>query len=198
MVKKGVLCFAVFTVFACSMVPSTYAKSRVFGKVIDKNTNKPVEKAIVYYGSTGSSRVYTDKEGKYLISVPWGSVFLGIFKRGYIRLYQRFNLKQGENREINFTLEPTETPIQSISVSGVLVVKRTAVGTKSENRFVKIETDTHESMFIFDKIGMNRVEPFKNWIGKRVRIKGFEGTGYVGWEHREAEGIYAEDIELVQ
>jgi hypothetical protein len=166
--------------------------------VIDKNTKTPIENAIVYLG-TGFWNCSTDNEGKCSIKVfPWGDYGLGVFKKGYNRYTESVHFTKGDN-SLSIELEKKSEIPQSIFIKGKIIEIVTAEGSKSENHYFKIKADSGEEYYIFNEIGQNwwDYDNWKEFINKSVRITGFIETGYIGWQHEEAEGIYVELIELV-
>lgn len=176
----------------------------IWGTVSDKQTRQPIADAIVYYGGTGSLRIRTDNEGKYLLNVPWGNVYLNAFKTEYRRVEQRLNMAQNDIREVNFELEQKDAPVEQMTIIGTLELRIVHAGSRSEDRYLELYPLNSKAIMIFDEIGMNdiRIEAvatkFGLFVGKLVAITGFYEIGYIGWKREEANGIYVEEIKLAQ
>jgi hypothetical protein len=176
----------------------------LWGMVSDKQTREPIGNAIVYAGGTGALRVRTNQAGVYHLEIDWGEVYLNAFMKGYSRADQRIVLAQNEIREVNFELDPKNTSIEQVTITGTVEVRIVKAGTRSENRYVELHPSNMEVILMFDEIGMNTIRKetlgmaVEDVIGKLVTITGFYEIGYIGWEHEKARGIYVEDIKLVQ
>ena len=171
--------------------------ANLYCTVIEKNTGTPIENAIVYLG-TGYWSCHTDSDGKCLIKdFSWGDYGLGVFKKGYTRYAESVHFEKGDN-SLSIELEKSETP-QSVSIEGKLIDIVNAEGSKSENHYFRIKADNGEEYYVFNEVGENwwDNDSWKEFINKNVSIVGFIETGYIGWQHEEAEGIYVESIEPV-
>ena len=166
--------------------------------VTDKDTNNPIENAIVYLG-TGFWSCHTDDKGKCSIrNFSWGDYGLGVFKKGYNRYTASNHFTKGDN-SLSIELEKKSEMPQSIEIEGKVIEIVTAEGTKSENHYYKIKDNNGNEEYIFNEIGQNwwDYDNWKEFINKSVRITGFREIGYIGWQHEEAEGVYVELVELV-
>jgi hypothetical protein len=166
--------------------------------VTDNDTNSPIENAIVYLG-TGFWSCHTDSQGMCSIkNFPWGDYGFGVFKKGYNRYAENVHFIKGDN-SFSIELEKKSLMPQSIEIEGEVIEIVAAEGSQSENHYFKIRDNNGNEEYIFNEIGQNWWDNnnWKEFINKSVRITGFRETGYIGWQHEEAEGIYVESIELL-
>ncbi len=164
--------------------------------VIDKTTGDPIENAIVYLGTGGYRKCYSNSEGKCSIEgFVWGDYSLGVFKKGYYRYEESRHFEKGDNF-VTVKLEKKTKIPTSFTVEGTVIKIITAKGTRSENQYYKIKTNDGTEEYLFDEIGMNR--GFERFVNKKVRITGFKEIGFIGWQHEQVEGIYVESIEVSQ
>lgn len=180
--------------------PSSSDLAVLHATVIDEATGKPVAGAIVYIGyrSPESWRCHTDEKGECVLqsdAIGWGDYGVSAFKKGYEHVSESVHLKPGDNY-ITIELPKKSQPLESATVSGVLIEVVAAEGTRSENHYVKIREDDGQTEFVFNEVGEN--EGFDEFIGKRVQIQGFRDVGRVGWQAQEVEGIYVERITVVE
>ncbi|PIN87164.1 hypothetical protein COV19_01070 [Candidatus Woesearchaeota archaeon CG10_big_fil_rev_8_21_14_0_10_44_13] len=196
---------AIAMIYGCSkeevqMGQSPAVDSQVAGSVVvtavvtDKDTQKPIEGAVVYVGNF--YKCHTDSQGKCAINdVPArGSYSLGVFKGGYGRYQTSTMIFVGDNEFAVILEKKSETP-SSLTIEGEVVEIVDNKGSRSENRYLKIRADDGKEEYIFDELGSN--EGFEEFIDKKVRITGFKETGFIGWQHTETEGIYVESIEKI-
>lgn len=169
------------------------AESDIYITVIDSSTKTPIEGAVVYLG-TGERRCYTSAKGGCGIKAPKGSFSLGAFKKGYKRATKSVNVNE-EDSFFTFQLEVLPVMPASVSLEGIIIETILAPGTRSEAHYYKLRTETGEEIYLFEETGFNKIPEV--FIDKEVRISGFRGTGFIGWRHEEAEGIYVEKIELL-
>ncbi len=193
--RKNILIITIF-LFVLSYpvyLHATIATRLVSGRVLDKKTGEPIRNAIVYPGTGDdeSRRRTTDIKGEFKIPVYCTGV-LNVYKKGYLHSGKFMDLSTDN---INFELE--KVPIQQITLKGKIIEQIVAKGTYSENHYLKIEISPEVKMFIFDKIGYNRLSDREKWIGKKVRIEGYKGMGTAGWQWDHVEGIYIEHIKLL-
>lgn len=168
--------------------------ANLYATVIDKTNGKPVENAIVYI-ALGHWRCHTNNEGKCIIkNFPRGDYELGVFKKGYNRFTRSVHFEKGKNY---FTVELEKKPEipRSFSIEGIVIEVAGAIGTKSEFHYYKIRDNDGNEEYIFDEIGLNN---FGKFVGKKVRITGFREKGFIGWDFKEVEGIYVEEIEVIE
>jgi len=71
-----------------------------------------------------------------------------------------------------------------------------AAGSASERKVYRLRvTDQTEPLLLFDEIGWNdRLGAFAPWVGKKVRVVGYYGVGFYGWDARQSEGVHVEAI----
>jgi hypothetical protein len=166
------------------------------GTVLDKATKKIVDGAIVYIG-TGDWRCYTAALGQCSIAnkqlVP-GDYAVAAYKKGYNRSVISLKLKPGDNLP-TLEIEPTTMP-QTIRLIGTILSIAEMTGTRSENTYFKIKSETGETPYIFNEIGYNT--GFEKLVGKKVTVTGYKDKGFIGWQHQEAEGIYIEEMIIPQ
>ena len=162
-------------------------------KVVEKDTGKPVERAVAFLGR-GDIRCHTDQEGRCKITgLEWGDYSLGVYKKGFFRFEKLIHLKKGKNF-FSVELEKMPTIPVSFTVEGIVEKKILLKGTRSENTVYKLRKDNGDEEFLFDEVGENRNF---DWVaGKRVRITGYRGIGFWGWQHQKVKGIYVERIEV--
>ena len=93
-------------------------------------------------------------------------------------------------------LESKPTVPVSFTVTGTVIEIITLKGSMSENHYLKIKPDDGAEEYLFNEVGVNM--GFTEFINKTVTITGFNEIGQIGWQGREVEGIYVEEIELIQ
>ena len=179
-----------------SPTPNRQDVGYVFGRVTDKETDQPIQGAVVYVGR-GQTPTHTDAEGKYQLELSWGSFSFSVFKKGYVRSQQSGDLERGQHVEVNVAIAPLDAPPQTVELIGTLRVRMIAPGTKSEYSRVELDpTELDQPVLLFDETGESRPAQFAQWDGKLVRLQGFYEIGFVRWDRREERGIYVEDIAL--
>jgi hypothetical protein len=158
--------------------------------VIDKGTKRPLEGVLVFIG-TGDRECLTVKFGTCSIEdFVWGSYSLNAFKRGYVHYTNSTYFGRGEN-VVTIELEGLPQPQESLTVEGKVFVDVVAKGSRSENRYLKVRTAGGD-YYLFNKYGKNGGAG--DYEGKTVRITGYGGTGSIGWQGQDVEGIYVEGI----
>ncbi|MBU0535545.1 MAG: hypothetical protein KKE20_01165 [Nanoarchaeota archaeon] len=175
------------------MVGEPAEKAVLYVKIIDAQTQEPVEDALFYFGDW--KFYHTDSEGKGSTDeTSWGEHSINAYKKGYIRYSEPIRLERGDN-SITIELQKDVSPPSDLSVEGKVTEEVYAEGSKSEAHFIKLRYDNGSEDYLFNIAGENRID--KDFIGKRVRVKGFRDKGYIGWWHEEKEGIYVEEIEAI-
>ena len=159
--------------------------------VIDGNTKEPVTNAIVYLG-TGFHQCYTDSKGWCQITdFSWGDYALSARKKGYDRFTTPSHFEKGENN-ITIKLQKRPSVPESFVIEGIIIEVVTAEGTKSENHYFKIKELSETEEYLFNDVERNEGFGFLN---KKVRITGYKGTGFIGWQSKQVEGIFVEKVE---
>jgi hypothetical protein len=163
--------------------------------VIDKTTKEPIENAIAYLGR-GYWKCYTNNNGMCSIKkISYGDYGLGVFKKEYHRFTSSDHFKEGENYRI-IEIERTPEILPSFSLKGTVIEVVINKGTRSENRYYKIKDDFGNEEYLFNDIGEN--QDFEDFINKKVEIRGFKETGFIGWQGERVKGIYVEEIKLLK
>ncbi|OYT37461.1 hypothetical protein B6U82_01685 [Candidatus Pacearchaeota archaeon ex4484_31] len=192
-----IIVVALVILFSCNIkqrVSITTDTATLYVTVIDKTSKKPVENAIVYL-ALGHWRCHTNNEGKCIIKdFPRGDYELGVFKKGYNRFTSSVHFEKGKNYFTVVLEKKPEIP-RSFSIEGIVIEVAGAIGTKSEFHYYKIRDKDGNEEYIFDEIGLNN---FGKFVGKKVRITGFREKGFIGWDFKEVEGIYVEEIEVIE
>lgn len=183
----------------CQTSPAKENTAILYTTVIDKITGESIENAIVYLGRVfylgRGWDCYTNNEGKCSIKdFSLGDYGLGVFEKGYDRFTKSSHFEKGDNY-LTIELEKKSETSTSFSMEGTVFERVTSVGTKSENHYYSVRDDKGNNEYVFNEIGENG--GFDKFVNKRVRIRGFRETGFIGWQHEEAEGIYIEEIELI-
>ncbi len=167
----------------------------IMGRVLDAATKRPVAGAMVLYGSCGTDRARTDSQGRYHMTVSWGSVYLHVEHRAYKSAQARFQAPRGARitRDFSLTKKPGP-PSKIVQIRGRVTEIVHAPGTRSEYREVVLTPSgsSGRKMVLFDISGCTA--PLAKWVGKSVVIRGYHGTGSVGWMHRPAPGLIVESI----
>ncbi|MFC1521785.1 hypothetical protein ACFL6Y_05205 [Elusimicrobiota bacterium] len=167
--------------------------------VSDNRTGEPIKNALVFLGD-GNGPCSTSAKGKCeLRDFPRGSRYMNVFKKGYFRSMNDEEFQDGENFRIIKLIKRFKEP-RSISIEGTIFEVVTAKGTKSENRLYKIKHEDRQ-YYIFNEIGFQGIggkNGFPGLVGKTVIVNGFFEIGFVGWKRAKVEGIYMEEIRLVQ
>lgn len=166
----------------------------ITGRVIDQPAAQPIAGAIVYYGANGSLRTRTGQDGAYGLDVPWGDLTLTAYAKGYARRTETLKVGQGERRELNFALTPSETHVRQADLTGSVALVVTAAGSRSESRWYELHPTDGSAVVLFDEIGLSTAEAFDRWNGSPVRVRGYYETGFVGWSYRQTPGVYVEEI----
>jgi len=158
--------------------------------VIDKDTKRPVEDVLVFIG-TGYKECQTDESGRCTIEdFAWGSYSLNTFRKGYSPFTNSTYFEKGENR-VTIELDKQMESQESFTVEGTVIETVVAGGSRSENRYLKVKNEGGE-YYLFNRYGLN--QGFDDYVGKMVRIVGYNGTGSIGWESQKTRGIYVEEI----
>ena len=161
--------------------------------VIDKEFKRPVEGVLVFIG-TGYRECETDESGRCSIEgFVWGSYSLNAYKKGYTHYTNSTNFEKGDSR-LTIELERQPEAPESFTVEGIVIETITAKGSKSENRYLKVQ-NAGGDYYLFNRYGLNF--GFSGYIGKTVRITGYNGTGSIGWQSQKTEGIYVEEISSI-
>jgi len=162
--------------------------------VVEKNTGKPIEGAIVYLGR-GEPKCSTDSEGKCVLKdFVYGNYGLNVFKKGYYRYSKNTYFEKGDNI-LTVELDKKAVPPAEVTLVGTVIEVITAEGTRSEDHFLKIRDDLGNEEYLFNEIGENT--GFEEFINDRVKVSGFREKGFIGWRHEQVDGIYVENIEPV-
>jgi hypothetical protein len=195
------VCLGILLLLACQKDASSTLSSNIQGHVLEEGTEKPLPGSIVYYGSQGSPRCTSDKDGFFSLTIQgYGEFYVGVYKKGFKSNGMHLNVKKGEIKKVNFYLSPTEKKPLSIRVKGKLIVDKELVGTRSENRYFKLLVKNSEPLFIFDEIGNNRpfskAAKFHKFVGKDVVVSGYLDQGSIGWQGLPQKGIFVESIDV--
>ncbi len=167
----------------------------VEGRVLEKETGRPVAGAAVLYGACGSLRTTTDAQGRYRLLVPWGAVFLLVVHRDHEEAEARFQAERRGRVRRDFRLPRRPSPPKTVRVEGMVEVQVAHPGTRSEYRTALLETADGRKLLLFDISGCSR--PLEKYAGRHVRVTGFEGTGRVGWMHRPTKGLIVEQLTVL-
>ena len=163
--------------------------ARLYARVVDKGGGNPVAGALVFLGM-GHDNCRTDVEGECVIEgFPGGDYSLNAMKRGYVRYFSPIHLNRGENYAAIALERQSEEPA-AVEAQGTVIEVVAAKGTKSENHYIKLK-GVGQEQYLFDEFGLNA---YGEYVGKMVRVKGYAGMGFIGWQHQETEGIFVEEI----
>lgn len=159
--------------------------------VIDSETKKPIINTAVYLG-TGKLECLTNDEGECQIKdFSWGDYSLSAHKKGYERFTDSKHFEKGENN-ITIKLKKQPSTPESLVIEGTIIIITTAEGTRSENNYFKIRDLNGNEEYLFNEVEHN--EGF-GLLDKKVKITGYKGTGFIGWQSDTTEGIFVETIE---
>ncbi len=171
--------------------------STLHATVVDQATNEAIPNAIVYLGAhpSDTSRCKTDANGICSIrDFGWGDYGLSAYMKGYARYAQSAHFEKGSN-EVIIKLEKKSEALSPLTIQGDVIEIIVAEGTRSENHYLKLRSDTGEEYYLFNDIGENY--GFEGFINKRVQVKGYLEQGTAGWQAQGFEGIYVEAISKI-
>jgi hypothetical protein len=168
----------------------------VHATVLDNATGAPLEGAIVFYGghSPEELRCRTGADGKCTIQSKYlvqGEHVLRVLRKGYFPANLPVNLSEGGN-SITIYLSPQPSAPQDVSLSGTLIEKIYAPGTKSEDHHFKLRTAYGSEEFLFNEVGENW--GFDSYVNRQVEITGYRCEGFYSWAHRISNGTCVESI----
>ena len=171
--------------------------------VTDLNTTAPVEGAVVFIGRNPppARKCVTNATGWCEIRDPTlesGSYSVGIAARGYKLYFVSWDILG--NKSINpihnlvVGLKKEHVPAVDVALEGTLIERIAQKGTRSESRFFILKTSEKE-YYLFNDMGESR--GFDSFAGKKVFVRGYTGTGLVGWMALRRQGVYVQEIKEV-
>jgi hypothetical protein len=100
-------CIFFLLFFSCSCVAYAQNTASVYGQVSDMN-GLDIENVLVTYVGSTELPVFTDKYGRFQLTIPAGknvSVIFDAFEKGFIKKQVEVFMKPGERKEINTSME---------------------------------------------------------------------------------------------
>lgn len=138
-----VLFFGVFFVlFFSFFAEAQVSRYEIKGKVIDQNTQLPMQGASVFAQNT-TFGVTTDAEGKFSIRLPEGGYSLAVTFSGYETSVKRVSQANSPDMEVLFELVPN---VQSMDEISIVISNEVKDGWKKYGEFFK-ENFIGESQF---------------------------------------------------
>lgn len=114
MQKKWFLLFLLMPFMALS-VSAQSGRHAIKGKVIDKDTQLPLQGASVFAQNTTLGTV-TNEEGKFRLSLPEGGYSLTVTFSGYETESIRINAGAASEQDLVFELTPQEKALEEVSI----------------------------------------------------------------------------------
>jgi hypothetical protein len=107
-------------------------KTAIIYGVIKDTTGQPVQSVAIGVIDNSQEAIYTDTLGRYSYPVPAGKdIQIGFFREGFVTLFKKLKLKEGEKMEYNGTLHFSSS--EKIDTVHIMGMKHDAQGMQELN-----------------------------------------------------------------
>lgn len=167
------------------------ARGILSGRAADANGGYLVEMAVVIKGIDGSQTVYTDREGKYQISLKTGLYSIAAYRPGFCR-YQRapFAVGTREKTVIDLLMEVCSSHPPPFKNANVLPSRQTVPGLFVQVRYQQVPEEPRRWYFRRSPIYINQLmvsyDDYAIYADSVRRLKpngAFEAEGNVILQH---------------
>ncbi|PSQ70839.1 MAG: hypothetical protein BRD26_04170 [Bacteroidetes bacterium QH_1_64_81] len=134
-------CLAVLCLFATILPVQSSAQSSLRGRVMDTETQTPIERANVLVRHEDDTQgTSTDADGRFQISLDPGTYTIEVSALGYEEARRAVTMQSGESTSVTFTLSPQEYSLNEIVVSDQRRAGGEAVSTVQRVDYAAIES----------------------------------------------------------
>lgn len=150
----------------------TASFAQVQGRITDHKTQEPLIAATVTAGTIGT---VTDMQGKYVLNVPAGEYTIKVSYIGYQNANLKFVLEANEERTIDIALKPSNTVLETATVTSGRYEKPLSETTVS---LEVLKTDLLESNNTVDISSILTKVPGVTMVDGQANIRGGAGYSY--------------------